>query len=210
MVWRKRRPAKKTYRKRYYYKKRAQKKRNNGKKVYYYKRSSMQKITLTNVSSGIIHLNSENGTYNSYTFSGIPGSTDFTNLYDSYKLCAIQRKYIFDKNVSTIGSTTEIPRLVTVNDYNDSSPLVDEAKALEYQTYKTSRLNHVVKRYGRLMQKIDSDYMARPHYIPCTTVNAHHMFLKEMVVINNPGDGSTTLGELNIITTYYFKMKTVK
>lgn len=129
------------------YRRWSQKKRTPG--VYYFKRFSS--FTSVVVNSGA------SNTFGSYSFSlqDIPDYTDFTKLYDAFKINRVKIMFIPTSNVSLIDTaqaqvfknTEHSNRLFTVVDYNDvtAPTTVDELR--QYQACKFTPNNRTHKRY---------------------------------------------------------------
>lgn len=82
------------------------------------------------------------GSYN-FKLSDLPTPTDFTNLFDQYKLVAAKIKFRPRFNMATVTNITAaiFPRLLTVIDYDDSTNLTVITDALQYQTLKETRFD---------------------------------------------------------------------
>lgn len=119
--------------------------------VHYYKR----KVALDSV----VHLTAGAPVLGTYTFqlSDLPGATDFSNLYDAYKLKGVKMYFIPVSNVVTnvTGGTGGYPstlysnRLFTAIDYNDASAPTSVDSIREYQNSKWSPYNRIHKRWIR-------------------------------------------------------------
>lgn len=154
--------------------------------------------------------------YNDFELAYIPNYSEFTALYDSYKICGIKVKYIFSTNTSEIGTNAGLPEampnLYTVNDFNTPSALTTEDQCLQYASCKLNRLNQIITRYFRPTQEIDtsSGSIVKSRWNDTAdTAIQHHGLLAAYTGYNWSGDG-TTLGRLKIITTYYIAFRSPK
>lgn len=174
--------------------------------VHFFKRTMLTTFTLDN--SAWTSLSIGSGA-NNYHFNDLPNNTDFVNIYDEYKICAIKNKYVFTKNSLELGTatTTSIPVLVTVNDYNSNVALASENSALEYPSCKMSRLDKVVTRYFKPRFDINgsgvttnySDVTKRG-YVNTISATRPHYGLFSCISAGNSAD---VIGTLKVYTTYY-------
>lgn len=139
----------------------------------------------------------------------LPNYTEFTALYDSYKICGIKKKFVFSKTSADVDgdATNELPVLVTINDYNDKVLLSSEAIALQYPSYKARRLDKVVSRYYKpsicLTEASKSGLMStKSRWLSTANPDVEHFGLKW--AIETMGDTSQkNLGHLRVYTTFY-------
>lgn len=151
-VYRKRYSKKKSmrrYRKRYT--RRVPRSLGNPKqKIFYYTRfCDLGTITSTSAST----------TYgaSSFNLSQVPGYTDFTALYDFYKIKAIKLSFVPWSNVTNGNSGTEhFQRIFTVIDYNDVGIPTAVTDLQQYKSCKWSPNNRIHKRYFKPKTIIDS------------------------------------------------------
>jgi len=88
-----------------------------------------------------------------FTLADLPNFTEFTALFDMYRIFAVQMRLRPRFNLGTVGSitTVKLPRLFSVIDYNDNVNLTLINDALEYQSCKETRFDQ------------DHVRMIRPH-----------------------------------------------
>lgn len=184
----------------------------NGKTIHYFKRTYVQTVAV-NSANAFTAITSDGTNYNNFKLSQLTNYADFTSLYDQFKICGIARKYVFDRNSSEAQATviSSLPRLITVNDWNDTSALANENEALEYANCKQSRLDRVVKRYFRPQPLADptgyANFMSK-RWLPTASYITPHSGIKEALVLNSTS--SVALGNLNIYTTFYIACKNPK
>ena len=151
------------------------------------------------------------GAYHSVGLNQVPGYTEFTAMYDMYKICGIKQKFVFNKTSAEVATTAEMPELITVNDYNDGSDLANEAEALEYASYKVSRLDKPRSRYYRPSINVPTQYSTnglttKSRWLNTSNPDIAHQGLK--VAVNTIGTfGTTPLGILRVYYTYYLAFK---
>lgn len=82
-----------------------------------------------------------------FTLASMPGYTDFTALYDAYRITHASVKFILDVNSSSMppgNSAAFMPLIYIVKDYNDAATLASVNAYLEYQNCKVARLDQPV------------------------------------------------------------------
>ena len=198
-------PKRRSYRKRRYIPRFFKKgiKQKGGVTTHFHKRIIVSEVAITN--SGW-----QNPGVNSVKLEDFTGYTELTNMYDIYKICAIKKKFIFNRNSAEAGASVEIPQLITVNDPNDSTGLLDEAEALLYPSFKSTRLNKPVTRYYKPF--IENTVTAGSTSMKSRWLNTSgggdivHHGLKYCVDTIDTSTG-TTLGTLRIYTTAYLAFR---
>lgn len=123
---------------------------NPKQKIFYYTRfCDLGTITSTSAST----------TYGASAFNltQVPGYTDFTALYDFYKIKAIKLSFVPWSNVTNGDSGTEhFQRIFTVIDYNDVGIPTAVTDLQQYKSCKWSPNNRIHKRYFKPKTIIDS------------------------------------------------------
>lgn len=178
------------------------------KNVHFFKRTFLRTQALTDVA--FTQLTIPSGRSNDYRISDLPNYTDFTAMYDQYKICGIKHKFVFERNSSDVGATaasTMIPTLITVNDYNTPAGLSDENQALQYASCKQSRLDRVTSRYYKPVSDtapVASGQSANPKRQWLNTSVIDHPHHGMICSVTTSGtSGTETLGVLKVYTTYY-------
>jgi hypothetical protein len=186
-----------------------------GRNIHYFKRTFLQEVNITNagfVGGGTLGSSIET------QLNNLPNHEDFTDLYDSYKICGVKKRFMFNRNTSDAGPTAagyEIPQLITVNDYNDKTDLSNQNKALEYASFKTSRLDRPITRYYKPAIAIDilndasstAGMITKGRWISTAVVDVEHYGLKWAVDTINDATGQN-VGTLRVYTTVYLACKT--
>lgn len=78
----------------------------------------------------------------SYLLSGVPNSSEFTALYDCYRIDKVEITFVFD--LGSAATTSYYPRIVFAPDFNDSTPPTTETDVLQYsqaRSYQFSDAN---------------------------------------------------------------------
>jgi len=152
----------------------------------------------------------------SVVFNNIPQS-GYTDLKIEMSVRSTYAAVVEGVVVRFNGDTTaghEIPMLITVNDYNDDAGLTSENEALEYTTFKQSRLDKPTKRYFRPTEQTvaggttSTDYM-KSKWTSTEAPERIHRGLKIAIAPINTEKG-TSIGTLCIYNPYYFACRTPK
>lgn len=179
--------------------------RRVGKKgilTYFFKRSRIDEVDVS-LTSGV-----QVAQVNAFSLGQLPSPTEFTNLYDSYKICGIKVKFLFERTEASVNVSNQImPNLVTVNDFNDATSLTTEAQALEYASFKTRRLDKPITRYFRPTQIVTTGQIIKSRWNPSSSPDISHYGLKSLIVGSSSG---VSLGRLKIYTTFYIAMRSPK
>lgn len=184
------------------------------RQVHFFKRTYHQSYTIsTETGSFTPLLTADAGGYNVFKATDLPSYTDFSSLYDQFKICGIKRKYVFNSNSQDFGGAPAIPRLLTVNDFTDSTVLSDEDEGLEFGSCKISRLDKVRSRYFKPAINIEDAnqgnlQVVRNRWIETATgtgMDQAYHGLKEALLYDSAG---TAAGILHIYTTMYIACKT--
>lgn len=183
-----------------------------GRVIHYFKRMKKDSFTITNAGFVAIQSDTSDAVYNDFRLAQLPNTSDFTNLYDNFKICGIKRKYIFNRNSADVNASQEIPRLLTVNDFNDTGALASESEAMEYPLFKQSRLDRPTSRYWRPTQTTQggANMVVKSRWNETTNSDgAYHHGLKEAIITTDTATG-TTFGTLDVYTTFYLAMRSPK
>lgn len=131
------------------------------------------------------------------------GETDFTNLFDMYKINAIKVEII--PRVDTYTTATPGANVVSVIDYNDIVAPANFAELQQYQSLKMTRGRAIHRRFFRPRIVVDAANSAlnTRGYIPTSKDLVLHYGLKWGFDVGTPASYS-------LRTTYYMAFKTVK
>lgn len=150
------------YRKRRYVRRRRGRKRTwrrtfKSRKVRYGKSGTIHQY-IRFVNRGTVNcVAGTSGTYGSLTFklSDVPAPTDFTNLYDAYRIKAVKVNFIPVTNVTfrqnagdlAVSGTAYSDRFFTVLDFNDTTTPSTINQLREYKNCRYSSYTRVHKRF---------------------------------------------------------------
>lgn len=101
----------------------------------------------------------DSGTFNTpFAFNQLPNYTEFSYLFDQYKIVGVRMTFIYSNNVSNLSSNTAVgsalansglPVLYWVYDSDDATPLANLNAMREYESYTARRLDRPVKIFVR-------------------------------------------------------------
>jgi len=217
---RRRRIRRRTARRRY-------RRRGYTNKTYYYKRQQRQAIQRTVAAA--------TATFASIAFSldQMPNYTEFTQLYDQYKIRKVKVEWVNQRSVNTDsytfsivdpttgivtgGTSTRIfPEIWTVIDRDDTAPPTTLGEMLEYQSLRVTK---GATRHKRILRPkfavpvfrgaLSADgYMPRSGWIDCSYPDVPHYGIKDAYVNPDNNDAAVFSGEQ--IITYYVAFRTVR
>lgn len=192
-------------------------------RVYNFKRTLSVNIPVVNPVGGSI--SGANGSINSsigIALSDLPGYTDFTNLYDEYRILAIKTRWTPNFTAYSSGSTNQAtypPTLCTVLDRNDSAPISSRPVMMEYQTFRerpSSRINKIYcKTYCQseiYRTGVSSAWGAArgKQWINISSNDVPYYAYKWSLFWPVAGTGSETVGNIVMDTTVYLQCRNVK
>lgn len=154
--------------------------------------------------------------------SDLPNYTEFTALFDMYKIHLVKTTVIFDKNsasVSTASATNFIPNLIWVIDRDDATALGSLTEYEQYDDFKIRRLDKPVKIFWR--PKVASAVYSGgaftgyssvgQRWIDCASPSTEHYGLKTGVMGDvEGGAGLNTIGMIHFYHTFYMTLKDVQ
>lgn len=151
-----------------------------------------------------------------FFLSQLPNYTEFTNLYDQYKISRIKVKFIYtanSQNVTTAAAITALPNLLTVIDNNDSAALSTSGDYCQYRSFKIRRLDKPCSVYFKPQFDIAAysgaftSYAQKTGWIDSNSPNVKHYGLKFAVDPMFYGAGANVTGRIQCILTYYIKCR---
>lgn len=156
-----------------------------------------------------------------YALSDLPNYTEFTNLFDSYRIMAIKIKFIYTSNVTGQGSATGpinpavvLPICYTVVDHDDSVALTSQTDYEQYESCKVSRLDKPFTRYFKpcttmmvYKDAVSTGYgiSRRSQWMDCSQPGVPYYGFKMGIDPVQYTTGGTILGYLTMITKYYIQ-----
>lgn len=149
--------------------------------VQYFKRTAWLPnwLTTTAGADSFVGLN--------FRLSQVPNVTDFTNLYDQYKICGVKLEVIpqFDNAQVATPATNIVTQNFHVTDYDDSTTPPNMDALMQHQDVKRVPSTRIIKKYIKpcfasqiFNTGITSTYGARRGWIDCATPDTEHYGMK--------------------------------
>lgn len=150
----------------------------------------------------------------SLQFSNLPQNTEFTSLFDMYRINKIVIKFIPNHNSSEMGATKYIPQFHTAIDYTDATAPANLEELYQYQSWRMTNGSKVHTRQWVPSVLIDA--------LESTPTQATIPKLKQWISTEQTdvkffglkyGLGATNAaGDVSFTpyVTYYYSCKTVK
>lgn len=141
--------------------------------VHYFKRH-VDRGTLTSDGTGTETF----GTF-TFTLQDVPGYTEFTNLYDSYKIVAVKIMFlpIYDNTNSGINYSIFYERMMSVIDFNDNTTPSSLSELREYRNCKVTPNNKIHKRYFYPKMLLDGIATVSP-WLETSTTSTNYYGIK--------------------------------
>jgi len=192
-------------------------------KVHSFKRT----CKLDNVSASITAAGVATGISNAYQFTldSLPNYTEFTALYDLYKINGIKLSFVpsaseyINSTTSSVTAQNGFQRFNTVLDFDDTSVPVSENELLQYASLKTTpgwathsryfkpRVNTVVE--GIVGATLGSASTA-PKWISTLNPEVEHLGIKVFVPPPIAGSSIGAAITYTVYATYYITCRNVK
>jgi len=103
-------------------------------------------VNLGSITAGLV----DSGIGRKFRLGDLPSSTDFTALFDQYRIVAVEAIYVFSTHI--LASQARYPRLTFAVDFSDASNPGSEAEVLQYQnaeSFQFGQVKHTFKRVFR-------------------------------------------------------------
>jgi len=180
--------------------------------IHYFKRTQYYSGLWTNSTASDV--------FNNFSFilAAVPGYTEFTNLYDQYRINAAKITIIPRGNQSDIGvASTTVAQSVgvfSVVDYDDTSLLTSLNQALQYQNCKMTRTHQQHSRFIKPRVELNALVSTLPGngnavstrgWIDCDFPNTPHQGIK-YVFQQSPNSVQT----FDVKVDYYLAFKNVR
>lgn len=180
--------------------------------IYHFKRKAHQAVTL------VMNAVATEST-GSFTFklSDVPNVTEFTSLFDKYRITGIRAEWIPRTNVLAINnlssSLTSIPPLITVVDYDDATAQ-SYNELFQYENAKVHNEFKPFKLYFKPMVAV-ATYQgtftgygsSRKMWLDCASDDIEYYSLKWASLPYSAGNNPTVDPSWDIVFTYYMQFK---
>lgn len=177
-------------------------------------------------STGIVTLNCLNNVVgNTITFNltTLPNYTEFTNLWDMYRINCVVLKWRFDRQIPSVSDTTPMGYLHYAFDPNDDTATSTINDLTQYGTYNRKALDGQrpfnIKIYPKAQQMLyksvtTTGYAPKSRmWINTADPNVPHYALKYIVDGNDGvggGPGDLLVGVITLQVKYYLSFKNIK
>lgn len=179
----------------------------NKQPVHYFKRSYY-------VVNGLTAFGANSYTPINVALTSLPSYTEFTNLYDQYKITGLKVKFVPRGNSSDITTQNNISSLFTVIDTDDGNPFTNVDQALQYQSLKMTRSTQTQIRYfkpkfnigainqvaGGVIGKVNTN-----GWLDCTSDSVIHYGIKTALTA-----GASQSVIYDLMVTVYLAFKNVR
>lgn len=184
-----------------------------GNKVYKFKRTWQA----SNINSAVTFGNSAFA----FKLSDLPNSTEFTTLFDSYRITGVKMTLIPQFTQSDLvdavpgGTNKSTPNVYTVLDYDDNTALSNAVDYFQYDTFRLHRGARVVKRFCRPKLQASANVggagtlalqESNKRWVDCNQASVLYFGIKV-------GLDSTTVAtdvQYRVYFTYYLDFKSVR
>lgn len=207
-------PLRRNYKKRYPKRSRKSYRRRFKRRSMLNRRGERKFMYTRNCDRGVLTLTSGSSTFAGFDFSlnDLPNNSEFTALYDNYKINAVKISFIpqQDANVSLSLANNAIAnaRFFSAIDYTDSSGPVTINELREYKTVKWTSLLRTHTRYIYKPKILDSSGFSVAPWMATTSSAANYFGLK--IAIEDIQSTGITSFTYKIECKYYLSFKNVK
>ena len=189
--------------------------------VHSFTRKSTQALAVTNA-VGIVNY------ANMYTLAQLPNYSEFTALFDMYRINKIEITWIYDHNSGDVATSAGVaananmgvPNIVIVTDYDDASALSVINDYLQYEPCRICRLDKPVRHtlrphtavavYNGAFSGYGND---RARWIDCDSSAAEHYGCKwavDATMCNIAGSAAVRIGTLNVYYKFFVDFRSTK
>lgn len=147
-----------------------------------------------------------------FKFDDIPNKTEFTNLFDQYRINGILVRFIPNFTGSDINPSTtaqSVPNIWTIIDHDDAATPANLNEMMQYPNCKMTRGQNVHKRYFRPSCLVDvagiTTGVKFKQWLNMANTNIPHYGLKYHV-----DQTQAEIGTWRVFVTYFFSCKGVR
>lgn len=154
------------------------------------------------------------------TLTSLPSVTDFSNLFDQYKITGFKMTWLYSHNSdnsTAVAQTTSLPLLYTVYDSDDGTPMASINTMNEYMTCRVRRLDRPQKIFVR--PKVATPAYAggaftgwtqpgTQPWIDMATTNVQYYGCKWAIDANG-ATANAIVGQIKLIVKVYIKCRDV-
>lgn len=147
----------------------------------------------------------------SFNLNALPNVTEFTSLFDQYRINAVKITFMPRGNSAEVGTNNNNTKLFTVIDYDDDTAPATLDALLQYETLKTTTVARDHTRYMKprfavttYQTALTTGYGSRTGWIDCESNLVPHYGLKYWV----PAVAGANI--VDIKTEYYVSFRGVR
>lgn len=151
-----------------------------------------------------------------FALSFIPNSSDFTNLFDQFRIDKVEFTFEMDIADGVLNSTTKWPRVVVAPDFNNQSAPLSENDILQYEQSKQYQFSTSDRRFSVTLRPmvaatmfrtgVTSAYAMQPSgWLDIATSDVPHYGLRYWV--NNHNTTSFGSSRIRTYTRYWLSFK---
>lgn len=205
MAYRKRRTTRRKRTTRRRFTKRTRTSRRSGQKIHVFKRHVDRGVEIIDAVTGLSY-----GV--NFSLNDVPGSSEFTSLYDMYKINAVKITFIpqMTEIVNSTGSGNPFnSRIISAIDKNDDTAPITADELRQFKTCKVTNITRQHRRYIYKPQILDSSSYSISPWMSTASPGTNYYGLKlwaEPTGIT----GISTVFQLRIECVYYMSFKNVK
>jgi len=147
-----------------------------------------------------------------FNLNQIPLTSNFTNLYDQYRICGIKVTFYPPvtqvSTITTINTPTAAARMFSAIDLNDNTPPASTDEIREYENCKINPITEKHVRYIPFPKFINSSGQNVNDWISSSNPGTAHYGLK--VAVEPMGSTSTLSMNYNVEACFYLCFKNIK
>lgn len=192
-------------------------------KVHFFKRTSLKLIDLNPATIGRISYWANSGwtgpgTDDEFRLSYLTNVSEFTNLFDMYKITGVRMKFIYDRNSAQGSIASEsLPTLYFYNDYDDGTPAANVGDACQYDSLRMKRMDRPITFFVRpkiqsmVYESAITTAYATPKknpWLDCGNDAIPHYGCKWIIDANSAF--ASSIGTVTVMMTYYIACKDVR
>lgn len=94
----------------------------------------------------------DTGVGRTFKLSNLPNTTEFTNLFDQFRIVMVEAEYVFSTHI--LASQARYPRITFAVDYSDASNPATESEVLQYQNAESFQFGQVKHTFKRVLKPL--------------------------------------------------------
>ncbi len=156
-----------------------------------------------------------NGVAGYFQLGQVPGSSEFTALFDVFRIACVRVKFIYGQNTQDPSATRSIPNLVLVHDYDDGTVLTGLTDYGQYTQCVVHRMDKpfttslVPRTSTAVYNGAFTGYSTtqKDVWYDCASSGIQFYGIKWAIDPVVYGAGSTVIGQLTLVIEYDLEFK---